>query len=193
MPSQEERARSTRALLLDTFEALLLEEGLVAATTQAVLARTGLSKGALYHHFRSKTEMMEAVYERASHGAIRRAVEAAKGELSPLRRLKAACVAWVHEMRVGDGGRIVLELGPSALGTKRVAEIENRFSLPLFEAALEEAVAIGEIELARPALAASLINAYMGQVAWQSRADRDHAVATIGPVIDAILSALGTD
>ena len=193
MPSQEERARSTRALLLDTFQTLLLEEGLGAATTQAMLARTGLSKGALYHHFRSKTEMMEAVYERESHGAIRRAVEAARGEASALGRLKASCVAWVHEMRVGDAGRIVLELGPSALGTQRVAEIENRLSLPLFEAALKEAAAAGEIVLARPALAARLINAYMGQVAWQSRADRERAIATIGPVIEAVLSALGSD
>ncbi|MEM9311199.1 MAG: TetR/AcrR family transcriptional regulator [Pseudomonadota bacterium] len=192
MPSQEERARTTRAQLLDAFQSLLLDKGLEAATTQAVLEQTGLSKGALYHHYRSKSELMEAVYERESHAAIRRAVAAAAGEATPLTRLKASCRAWVSEMRGGDAGRIVLELGPSALGTTRVAEIENCLSLPLFEAAIHEAVAAGETSVAHPKLAAQLINAYMGQVALQTLADRDLASATIGPVIDAILRALET-
>lgn len=47
----------------------MLEHGLDATTTDAVLSETGLSKGAMYHHFRSKTEIIEAVYRMESHGA----------------------------------------------------------------------------------------------------------------------------
>lgn len=190
MPSQEERARLTRAALLDAFKRILLEEGLEAATTQAVLARTGLSKGALYHHFASKTELMEAIYEAESHAAIRRAVNSGASQASPLKRLKAACVAWIDEMRGSPAGRIVLDLGPSALGTKSVVEIENRLSLPLFEEAIEAAVTSREIAPVHTRLAARLINGYMGQVALQSEADRERSVATIGPFLDAILGAL---
>ena len=41
---------------------LFAERGYDATTTEAILARSGVSKGAMYHHFPGKLELFEAVY-----------------------------------------------------------------------------------------------------------------------------------
>lgn len=53
------RPSTTRDLILDALETLLMEGGSAAATLEAVAARAGVSKGGLLYHFGSK----EALYE----------------------------------------------------------------------------------------------------------------------------------
>lgn len=193
MVRQQEKSEHTRAVLLGAFRTMLLEKGAGGTTIDAVLAATGLSKGALYHHFRSKTEILEAIYEAESHGAIRRAVASMPGRVGPMARLKRACEAWLEEVAEPEVARIVLEIGPQALGLERVLEIENRLSLQLFEASLREANAAGETRLARPDLAARMINAMVAELARLHQPDRRQAAAALGPVIDAIVAGLDDD
>ncbi len=190
MPSQQQRSDTTRDILLAAFRAALLDRGLEAATTAAVLAQTGLSKGALYHHFAGKADIVEAIYRTESHGAIRRAIARVDAALGPIDRLKRSCAAWLDEIANPDVARILFDIGPAALGLKRVMDIENELSLDLFEALIGEAVAAGDIAIARPALAARLINAMVAQVAVQRPADRAIAARVIDPMVDAILAGL---
>ncbi len=190
MPTQEQRSEATRTALIEAFRASFLSEGVEATTTQKVLTETGLSKGALYHHFRSTAEIAEAIYRRESHGAIMRAFGSVSSDLGPIARLKSACAAWLEEMQQPDVARIVLEIGPEALGLERVLEIENELSLKLFEDVLAEAARSTNLTLRKPALAARLINAMMAEVAIQKRADRSDAARVVDPVIDAILGTL---
>ena len=190
MVTQRQRAEVTQALLQDAFKDIALNQGVEAATTQAVLAKTGLSKGALYHHFQSKSELVEAVYKAESHAAIMRALSKANADSAAIIRLKEICAAWLREVSKSDVRRILFDIGPSMIGVSRVVEIENSLSLKLFEELLSEANDDGEIAIANPQLAARLINAYVGEVALQRRSNRKSAAATIGPVIDSILQSL---
>ncbi len=55
----------TVALILDTAQALFLEKGYEHTTVQDIIDNLGgLTKGAIYHHFRSKEEILNAVTER---------------------------------------------------------------------------------------------------------------------------------
>lgn len=58
---------SAREKVLDSYQAILIEEGERAATMDQVAARAGVSKGGLLYHFRDKTAMAEALLERARH------------------------------------------------------------------------------------------------------------------------------
>jgi len=190
MVTQRQRAEVTQALLQDAFKDIALNQGVEAATIQAVLAKTGLSKGALYHHFQSKSELVEAVYKAESYAAIMRALSKANADSAAIIRLKEICAAWLREVSKSDVRRILFDIGPSMIGVSRVVEIENSLSLKLFEELLSEANDDGEIAIANPQLAARLINAYVGEVALQRRSNRKSAAATIGPVIDSILQSL---
>jgi TetR/AcrR family transcriptional repressor of nem operon len=57
-------AAQTRAKLLDAAEALIFEYGFAGTTVEAIIERAGVTKGAFFHHFPSKTELGHAILER---------------------------------------------------------------------------------------------------------------------------------
>lgn len=63
MPSKA--ARDTRSQLIDAAEAVVAEEGVRNLTLDAVAARSGISKGGLLYHFRSKEDLAAAMIERS--------------------------------------------------------------------------------------------------------------------------------
>ncbi|MGH7481839.1 MAG: TetR family transcriptional regulator [Longimicrobiales bacterium] len=58
------KAEATVARLMDAAEALVLEQGFAASSVDAIVARAGLTKGAFFHHFRTKSELAHALVER---------------------------------------------------------------------------------------------------------------------------------
>ena len=59
-----------RAELLDCAQRLFLTRGYEQTTVNDVIAATGLSKGAFYHHFRAKEDLLEAIAGRFAHDAL---------------------------------------------------------------------------------------------------------------------------
>ena len=59
-----------RAELIDCAQALFLTRGYERTTINDVIAAAGLSKGAFYHHFRSKEDMLEAIADRFARESI---------------------------------------------------------------------------------------------------------------------------
>lgn len=55
--------RDTRRALLDTARQLFAENGFQATRTEEIVQRAGLTRGALYHHFRDKEDLFRAVLE----------------------------------------------------------------------------------------------------------------------------------
>lgn len=60
MVSQAERRTATRIALLDASASCLVDKGLAGFTTSEVIQRSGRSTGALYSHFRSKADLLDA-------------------------------------------------------------------------------------------------------------------------------------
>lgn len=54
----------TRTAILDAAQALILEHGFSATAIDAVIARTGITKGAFFYHFKSKADLGEALVRR---------------------------------------------------------------------------------------------------------------------------------
>ena len=58
------KSESTREKILETAEEMILERGFSGTSLNGILAKTGLTKGAFFHHFSGKDEMAAAVVER---------------------------------------------------------------------------------------------------------------------------------
>ena len=58
---QEEKSLTTRGKILDAAYELFTQKGFEATTMQDIMTQTQLSKGAIYHHFGSKEEIMQAL------------------------------------------------------------------------------------------------------------------------------------
>ncbi len=62
--SSQARGARTQTALLDAAEALILADGLDAASIGAIASRAGCSVGTLYHHFKDKQALLYALFER---------------------------------------------------------------------------------------------------------------------------------
>src|ERR1700712_4678532 len=58
--TRSQRSAGSRLLILDAAVACLVEEGYAGASTLAVQARAGVSRGRLLHHFPSRAELLVA-------------------------------------------------------------------------------------------------------------------------------------
>lgn len=190
MTTQQQRSESTKAQLLKAFRTSFLKRGFDETTTQYVLTQTGLSKGAMYHHFRSKIDIVEALYADETRRAITRALQSVDKNGSPLEQLKEAYLAWTQEVRVPSVSKILFEIGPSALGPQRAKVIEDSISLKHIEALLEQAIAAGDLVSHDPKLIAAFLNALVAEAALYSlRTGKDPADALSG-TIDGMFNGL---
>lgn len=55
---------STREAILDAAERLILEKGFSGTSLSDILDKTGLTKGAFFHHFKGKEELAKAIVAR---------------------------------------------------------------------------------------------------------------------------------
>ena len=62
----KEEAQATRNCILDTAEMVFLEHGVSRTTLQQIAAAAGVTRGAIYWHFRDKAELFNAMMERVT-------------------------------------------------------------------------------------------------------------------------------
>jgi AcrR family transcriptional regulator len=190
MATQKQRSDATRALLLKAFKESLLKNGYEHTTTQSVLSETQLSKGAMYHHFKSKTDIIEAIYAEESKATIERAIAGAEKGLGPLEQLKRACLTWTELARAPKVSKILFEIGPKALGPEKAKAIEDTYSLHLIESLLRKAVDAGEITDADPKLMAAFLNALVEQTALYDLRTGSTSLQVLDRSIEALFESL---
>lgn len=165
MATQAERRATTRAAILEAATELFADRGYEATSISDVLERSGVSRGALYHHFASKEDVFATVFVTKSSDAIRRAVARSRPASSPFEALVSGCLAWLDIVAEPPSARIVLVDGPVALGWSRATTIEEATSLGVMRQGIRAAVESGEVTVPSVELAAQLVNAVVAQAA----------------------------
>jgi AcrR family transcriptional regulator len=88
--TQPERLAASRQRILDAALLCLAERGFASTTFAEVLARAELSNGAMWRHFRTKTELLSAAAVYAQEKVSRWPDDDALARRSPATRLDAA-------------------------------------------------------------------------------------------------------
>ena len=190
MVTQQQRSDLTREKLLAAFKASFLKRGFEQTTVQSVLNETGLSKGAMYHHFRSKSEIIEALYEHESRSAIAKVFTAPIGTVSALSRLKSAYLEWTKVVRDPDIARILFEIGPAAIGEQKARDIEDAASRQSIRRLLDKAIEARDIAPPDPDLLISLLNALVAEAALYQLRSGEDAQASLELAIDGMFQAM---
>ena len=144
-PSPARRRRSARARLTQVARDMFAERGFVATSLDDVVAEAGVTKGSLYHHFASKTELFAAALEQEAERLFDLVVGDLSAEEDPWEAARAGIRAFLRASQDPGMQRIMFVDGPSALGWEGVREIESRYGLALIKASIETLTASGEL------------------------------------------------
>jgi AcrR family transcriptional regulator len=165
MATQEQRRAATRTKLIDTSRQHFALHGYESTHTSDILNDTGLSRGALYHHFKSKQDLFEAVFITIADETIQYATKHPQAGESSLETLISACITWLRAVQRPEVAAILLDQGPRVLGWKRARDLEAKSSLSLMKKSLERAIAEGEVQVHSVDLTARFINAMLTEAA----------------------------
>jgi len=191
-----ERSRVTRERLLAHARTLFAERGYAAVGTEEIVRAAGVTRGALYHQFRDKAALFEAVVEEVEAETTAAVAEQAVAtDGPPLEALRAGARAFLTLCADPGVERILLLDAPAVLGWERWREIGLRHGLGLVTGVLEAGMENGTIAR-QPvtALAHLLIGALDEGAMLVARADdRGAARRDVDAVIDRLLDGLASE
>jgi AcrR family transcriptional regulator len=141
-----EQAEATRSALLKVARGLFAERGFADVSTEEIVQRAGVTRGALYHHFRDKRDLFRTVFERVEEEVAEKIAGAALSETDPWEQQKVALRAFLDVCLEPAVQRIVLVDAPSVLGLKDWRDIEAAYGLALVRAGLQSVMDAGLIE-----------------------------------------------
>ena len=191
--TQAERTEATRSALIGAARRLFAEHGYEAVSAEEIVRAASVTRGALYHHFGGKAELLDAAYEQLEREMTERIARVVLGsELeSPLEAMREGVSAFLDECAKTEVRQIALHDAPAVLGWERWREIAAANGLGLIEASLAAAIEAGELRPlpVRPTahmLLGALDEAAMLAARTEGPAGRAEATAVLGALLDGL-------
>jgi AcrR family transcriptional regulator len=187
--TQVERSETTRAALIAAARELFGERGYGDVGTEEIVARAGVTRGALYHQFDDKRDLFRAVVVSLEEQVIARvALAATTGAATAGDVLRKVVGAWLDVCEDPVVNRVLLLDAPGVLGWEEWRAIGEQFGLGTAMALLGQAMDEGSIarQPVRP-LAHVVIGALDEAALYVARAE-DRATARAE--MDAVLARL---
>ena len=190
--TQAERSRATIGELIEVARARFSAHGYADTSIEDIVRAAGVTRGALYHHFESKTEVFRAVVESEQQALTRSIVKGSASHNGAWRRFRAGCRLFLEACLDPSVRRILLLDGPAVLGWEVIREIEARHTLALLRDGLravaeEEQLAGRDIDMLAHLLFATLAEG--GRLIAKAPHPRQ-ALAGVAASIDRLLEAV---
>ncbi len=191
-----EQSEVTRGALLRVARELFTDKGYAATATEDIVQQAGVTRGALYHHFRDKEELFQAVFEEAERGLVETVRTAAdSAQTDPWQGFLVGCQAFLDACLEPAIQRIVLLDAPSVLGWETWRRIDAEYGLGLVRQSLQAAIDARYIDpLPVEPLAHIILGALNEAALLIARAEDVRSARTeMGAVVDRLLKGLKTE
>jgi AcrR family transcriptional regulator len=191
-PLREEHVAATRRALVTAARRRFGSVGFAATSLDDVVADAGVTKGALYHHFKNKEDLFVAVYEELEGELTSVGTESAVGAKDAIDLLQRAFGAFLDLALSPEIQRISLIDAPSVLGAAQKHEIDTRYSLAGVCLAVQMGIDAGDIVAHDAETLAVLLIAACSQAAVMIATSDDHDAARmqIGAALDSLIAGL---
>lgn len=191
-PRRIEHAEQTRRALLRVARRLFAKHGFAATPIDDVVRQARVTKGALYHHFRDKRALFEAVVEVLQEEQLDQIRDGVSSIEDPWKRFLSGSAIYLDNCLRPDVQRIVLLEAPSVLGWDAWRELDARYARGAIRRGVEELMSSG---ILRPYAVDLLTNLLIGILAEAALAiaraeDPKAARAEAEQLIGRMLSAL---
>ena len=124
----------------------LFASGYEATSTPAIALKAGVTRGALYHHFKDKRDLFKAVVEQIAEEIVRQIDAAAATSQAPVDGIVAGCKAFISACDDAAVRQIFFLDAPAVLGWKAWRGIDARHGLGSLKQGLAACAAAGLLE-----------------------------------------------
>jgi AcrR family transcriptional regulator len=125
---------------------LFMERDYGNVSIEEILARSGVSRGALYHHFPTKLDLFIAVYRASETRVIGQIAKQAAGSTSPFEVLVASARAYLRICETNEElRRIGLTQGRAVLGWEGWRKEASELGIAVVLAVVSAAIEAGEL------------------------------------------------
>ncbi len=145
--TKADQSEATRRALVDAGRRLFAKRGYADTYTDELAQRAGVTRGALYHHFRRKEDLFRAVYEDVERELMEKIMDRIV-HLDAWERLRVGVEAFLEFCLDPAVQRITVLDAPSVLGWDAWREIDSKYGYGwLLRASLKAAMEAGAIEM----------------------------------------------
>jgi AcrR family transcriptional regulator len=145
MNKKKEAGVSTRERIIATARRLFAVSGYEGTSTETVLTESGVSRGALYHHFDTKEALFAAVLEAVEVDIASAATRASVNINDPVEALQAAFASFLELACEPEVRQIVLIDAHSVVGWQKWREIEERHGFGRLKEGLKFLASMGRM------------------------------------------------
>lgn len=157
---------------------LFMERDYAQVSTEQILARSGVSRGALYHHFPTKLDLFRAVFVSSERRVIERIAARTPPSASPFDALLALASGYLHAAESDEElRRIGLGQSRAVLGWEGWRAACSELGVGLAIAAVTAAIEAGELPTHDPETTAIVLLGAMIDAAMLIAVAEDRAAA----------------
>ena len=186
-------SEGAREALVEAAHGLFMERDYERVSTEEILARSGVSRGALYHHFPTKLDLFRAVFVASERRVIDRIAARATAASSPFEALLGLAKGYLRAAESDEElRRIGLGQSRAVLGWEGWREACAELGVGLAIAAVTAAIEAGELPPRDPEttgivlLGAMIDAATLIAVATDRRAARERSEAVIVDLLEGL-------
>ncbi|OXM16276.1 TetR/AcrR family transcriptional regulator [Paenibacillus herberti] len=194
MKRNKEETKETVKKLIEVARKNFTEIGYANASLEVIAAEAELTRGAVYHHFKSKKKLFQLVLESIQKEVGDQVEQAASASEQAWEQLILGCRAFVSSAVEPQRKRILLIDGPSVLGweTWRIMDEEN--SMRHLREQLQLMQQQGHLKpLPLHAMTHFLSGALNESALWiAENPDTDKSLEEVMSVISAVIQSLST-
>jgi AcrR family transcriptional regulator len=167
--SAADAARTAQDILVSA-TGLLSTRGFAAVSLDDVAGAAGVTRGAVYHHYRSKTGLFRAVASKLQSDVAEAVVVAAEDAgADPREQLRAGCHAFLDAITAAPAVRVLLIDAPAVFGWEQWRRLDAEHSVVHLRAALAD---VGVPDDLLDATTAQLSGAMNEAALWMAQQSR---------------------
>lgn len=140
-----EQSEATQQKLIRVSRKLFATKGYAYTSIEDITRAAKVTRGALYHHYRSKDELFAAVYEDLE-AELRARIQKAIERKPPEQHLELGCKLFLDACLERDVQRIVLLDAPSVLDWESRDRVAQQYGISLIQMGIERAIEAGAME-----------------------------------------------
>ncbi|WP_331766704.1 TetR/AcrR family transcriptional regulator [Embleya sp. NBC_00896] len=188
-----QQREQTRRTLVRESRRLFATLGYGEVGLSEIVAAAGVTKGALYHHFTSKTDLFRAVLTEVQEEVGETVAATAGTHADPWTQLTAGCQAFLTACTAPDIQRIMLVDGPAVLGWTEWRALDAAGSARHLSEALTALIDAGTIPAQPVAPLTHLLSGAMNEAAlWLARSTNPTDLPDTRAALSRMLEALKT-